>query len=84
MCRRPLQALRGTDKLHLPGGPEGGLLLAEPDSRPLLHADSPALLPRLRSDWPAPPRPTDQHPGPVHRSAGAGHPAHDRPGGVEE
>lgn len=81
---RPLQDLRGANKLHLPGGLEDGLLLAEPAGRPLLHADSPDLLPRLRSDRPAPPRPADQRPRPVHRSASAGHPAHDRSSGVEE
>ncbi len=84
MCCRPLQDLRGTNKLHLPGGFEGGLLLAKSDSRPLLHADSSGLLPRLRSDRPAPPRPADEHPLPFHRSASAGHPAHDCSSGVEE
>lgn len=84
VCRRPLQDIRGTYKLHLPGGLEGGLLLAEPGGRPPLHADSPDLLPQLLPDRPAPPRPADRRPRPVHRRASAGHPAHDCPGGVEE
>lgn len=84
MCCRPLQDLRGTEKLHLPGGLAVGLLLAKSDSRPLLHERPSDLLPRLRSDRPAPPRPADRHPRPVHRSASAGHPAHDCPSGVEE
>lgn len=84
MCCRPLQDLRGADELHLPAGPEGGLLLAQSHRGPLLHAHPPDLLPRLLSDRPAPPRPADRHPRPVHRRAGAGHAARDRPGGVEE
>lgn len=81
---RPLQDLWGTYKLHLPGGLEGGLLLAEPGGRPLLHADPPGLLPRLRPHRPSPARPSGQRPGAVHRRASAGHLAHDCPGGVEE
>lgn len=84
MCCRPLQDLRGNYQLHLPGGLEDGLLLAQSDSGPLLRADSPDLLPRLRSDRPAPPRPPHQHPGPVHRRAGADHPAYDCTSGVAE
>lgn len=81
---RPLQDVRGPDQLHLPGGPRGGLLLAQQGGRPILRAGSPELLPRLRPDRTAHPRPTADHPGPVHRRPSAGHPAHDSPGGVEE
>lgn len=70
--------------MHLPGGPQGGLLLAKPDGRPLLHADSPELLLQLRLDWPAHPRPTAKHSGAIHRCPSAGHPAHDGPDGVAE
>lgn len=84
VCCLPSQAVRGTDKLHVPGSLEDGLLLAQPGSGPLLHADSPGLLSRLRPHRPPPPRPTRRHPGSVHRRARAGHAPYHRRGGVEE
>ena len=78
------QALRGPHQLHLPGGSEAGLLLAEPGSGRVLHGRAPPLLPRMRPDWPDAPRPSNQHPGPLHRRAPIGHAAGDITGRLAE
>lgn len=81
---RHLQAVRRTDQLHLPGGPEDGVFLAQPAGGRVLHPGAPALLPRLLAVGSAAAGSAQPHPGTLHRGPHPGHPAHDRPGGVEE
>lgn len=78
------QNLRRADELHLPGGAEGGMLLAQQAGGRLLYPGPQALLPRLLAVRPPPPGPSQRHPGPLHRCAHPGHPTDDGPGGVEE
>lgn len=79
----PLQALRGTDQLHLFRGTQDALLLAQPADRRTLHTPPPGLLSRLRSDRQAASGPSYTYLGAFHWSACAGHSAHDCPSGVE-
>lgn len=78
------QNLRWADELHVPGGAEGGMLLAKQAGGQLLYPGPQALLPRLLAVRPPPPGPSQRHPGPLHRCAHPGYPTDDGPGGVEE
>lgn len=79
-----LQAVWRADQLHLPGGPEDEVFLAQPAGGRVLHPGAPALLPRLLAVRPAAAGPAQPDPGALHRGANPGHLAHDRSGGVEE
>lgn len=79
-----MQALRRADKLHVPGGAEDGVLLAQQAGGWVLHPSPQILLPRLLAVWTATQGPTQSHPRPLHCSAHPGHPPHDSPGSVEE
>lgn len=78
------QNLRWADELHLPGGAEGGMLLAQQAGGRVLHPGPQALLPQLLAVGPPPPGPSQRHPGSLYRCAHPGHPADDGSGGVEE
>lgn len=79
-----MQTLRRADELHLPGGAEDGLLLAQQASGRVLHPGPQALLSRLLAVGKAPQGPAQPHPGALHRGAHPRHPPHDRSGGVAE
>ena len=79
-----MQTLRRADKLHLPGGGEDEVLLAQQAGGRVLHPSPQAILPRLLAVGAASQGPTQPHPGSLHHSSHPGHPPHDCPGGVEE
>lgn len=83
-CVANMQTLRRADELHVPGGPEDGVLLAQQAGGRVLHRGPQALLPRLLAVWTASQGPAQPHPGSLHRSADPGHPPHDGTGGVEK
>lgn len=79
-----MQNVRRAHKLHIPGGAEHGVLLAQPAGGRVLHQRPQALLPRLlavRTTSQGPPKP---HPGSFHCCPHPGHPPDDSAGCVEE
>lgn len=79
-----LKVLWRTDQLHVPGGSEDELFLAQPNGGWILHPGAQALLPWLFIVWTAASRPTQSDLGAFYRGAHSGDTTHDCSSGVEE
>lgn len=79
-----MQTLQRPDQLHVRCGSGNELLLAQPHGGRVLHPSPPILLPQLLAVGATSQRPSEPHPGSLHRGTHPGDPAHDGLGGVEE
>lgn len=79
-----LKVLRRTNQLHVPGGFEDELFLAQPNGGWILHPGAQTLLPWLFIVWTAASRSTQSDLGAFYRGAHSGDATHDCSSGVEE